>query len=44
MFQKWAINNNVKICMESMIVFLQINGLINEEKAIEFLKDSEKGE
>ena len=42
LFEKWAINNNVKICMESMVVYLQINGLIDEGRVIKFVNKSEE--
>lgn len=41
LFERWAVENNVRMCGAGMLAWLQINGLLNEEKAREFLKGSD---
>ena len=38
-FIAWATENNVKNCPQSVVAWLQINGLLNIEKCVEFLGD-----
>lgn len=38
LFETWAINNEVEDSAFNMITWLHINGLLNEEKAKEFIK------
>lgn len=38
MYEKWAKENNVKDCAMSVISFLYANGLLDDEKSMQFLK------
>lgn len=40
LYNKWCSENNVLDCPMSVIVFLQSNGLITEERFKQFLKDN----
>ena len=45
LFLKWCKENGVANTPMSVVAFLQINGLIDEDKALEFVKNAnEKGE
>jgi len=41
LFLKWCNENGVAKTPLSVVSFLQINGLINEDKALEFIKNAE---
>jgi hypothetical protein len=40
LFERWAEENDVRVCGAGMLAYLQIHGLLNEEKAREFVKGS----
>lgn len=44
LFLKWCKENGVATVPMSFVAFLQINGLINEDKALEFVKNADKKE
>lgn len=37
-YQEWADKNHVKVCYETLIAYMQINALLDEEKCKEFIK------
>lgn len=37
-FENWCKENKIVCCAHAMLIFLQENGLLNEEKAVEYQK------
>lgn len=37
-FEKWAQENTASLCWENFVAFLDANGMLNKEAAMEFLK------
>lgn len=37
-YSDWCKENKVEECMMSMIVFLEVNGMINEDGVLEYLR------
>lgn len=40
-FEAWCKANGILYCAQSMVGFLQVKGLLNEEKVMEYLKTVE---
>ncbi len=40
-FNKWCEENGVRNCPQNVVAFLDIRGLINEKKFLEFLNSTE---
>lgn len=41
-FEKWARENRAALCWENFVAFLDTNGMLNKEAAMEFLKKEEE--
>ena len=41
-FEKWAQENSASLCWENFVAFLDTNGMLNKEAAMEFLKKEEE--
>ena len=41
-YVKWAEQNNIDICAETLIAYLVVNNLLNEEKVLGFLDENKK--
>lgn len=43
LFERWAAENDVRVCPAGMLAYLQVNGLLNEEKARKFVAGEAAG-
>lgn len=41
-YEKWAEQNNIEICSESLIAYLVVKNLLDEKKVLDFLDENKK--